>query len=94
MKATESRRYADIVGPDIGDIVSPGSTIILPVGAVEQHGPHLPMSVDDVIATETTNEVVRRFGSDLDLWQLPSLSISKSNEHAWSPERCGIQHKR
>ena len=85
MKATESRRYADIVGPDIGDIVSPGSTIILPVGAVEQHGPHLPMSVDDVIATETTNEVVRRFGSDLDLWQLPSLSISKSNEHAWSP---------
>lgn len=84
MKATESRRYADIVGPDIGDVITEGSTLILPVGAVEQHGPHLPMSVDDVIATETTNSVVERFGSDLDLWQLPSLSISKSNEHAWS----------
>ena len=77
MKATESRRYADIVGPDIGDVITERSTLILPVGAVEQHGPHLPMSVDDVIATETTSEVVRRFGADLDLWQLPSLSVSK-----------------
>ena len=85
MNANESRRYADIVGPDIGDVISDESVIVLPVGAVEQHGPHLPMSVDDVIATETTTEVVRRFGGDLDLWQLPSLSISKSNEHAWSP---------
>lgn len=85
MNASESRRYADIVGPDIGNVISDESIIVLPVGAVEQHGPHLPMSVDDVIATETATEVVRRFGGDLDLWQLPSLSISKSNEHAWSP---------
>lgn len=85
MNAAESRQYADIVGPDIGDVISEGSTLILPVGAVEQHGPHLPMSVDDVIATETASEVVHRFGTDLDLWQLPSLSVSKSNEHAWSP---------
>ena len=51
MNANESRRYADIVGPDIGDVISDESVIVLPVGAVEQHGPHLPMSVDDVIAT-------------------------------------------
>ena len=50
MNASESRRYADIVGPDIGDVISEDSIIVLPVGAVEQHGPHLPMSVDDVIA--------------------------------------------
>ena len=50
MNASESRRYSDIVGPDIGDVISEESIIVLPVGAVEQHGPHLPMSVDDVIA--------------------------------------------
>ena len=72
------------MGPDIGDVISEDSIIVLPVGAVEQHGPHLPMSVDDVIATETTTEVVRRSVAILTV-QLPSLSISKSNEHAWSP---------
>ncbi len=77
--------YADIVGPDVGDVVNEQSVLILPVGAVEQHGPHLPMSVDDVIATETATAVVSTFGDEHDLWQLPTLSISKSNEHAWCP---------
>ena len=59
--------YADIVGPDVGDVVNEQSVLILPVGAVEQHGPHLPMSVDDVIATETATAVVSTFGDEHDL---------------------------
>jgi creatinine amidohydrolase len=80
-----SRRYEELTGPDIATEISPSSILLLPIGAVEQHGPHLPMSVDHVIAHETATAVVEECGDDLDVWQLPTMSISKSNEHAWSP---------
>lgn len=80
-----SRRYEDLSGPEVGKRISSSSILLLPVGAIEQHGPHLPMSVDHVIADETATAVVAECGDDLDVWQLPTMSISKSNEHAWSP---------
>lgn len=79
-----TRRYEDLTGPEIADVISPSSTLLLPIGAVEQHGPHLPLAVDHVIAHETATAVVEAVGQELDIWQLPTLSISKSNEHAWS----------
>jgi creatinine amidohydrolase len=80
-----SRRYEDLTGPEIPDRVTRESILLLPIGAVEQHGPHLPLAVDHVIAHETATAVVDEVGDELDIWQLPTLSISKSNEHAWSP---------
>jgi len=80
-----SRRYEDLSGPEIAERVSPDSILLLPIGAVEQHGPHLPLAVDHVIAHETATAVVDTCGDALDVWQLPTLSVSKSNEHAWSP---------
>lgn len=80
-----SRRYEDLTGPAILEEIRASSILLLPVGAIEQHGPHLPLSVDAVIAHETATAVVDKCGEELDVWQLPTLSISKSNEHAWSP---------
>lgn len=80
-----SRRYEDLTGPEIAREIGPSSILLLPVGAIEQHGPHLPLSVDAVIAHETATAVVDQCGEALDVWQLPTMSISKSNEHAWSP---------
>lgn len=80
-----TRRYEDLTGPDIAEVISPSTILLLPVGATEQHGPHLPMSVDTVIAHEVAAAVVDECGEELDVWQLPTLSITKSNEHAWSP---------
>jgi len=80
-----SRCYEDLSGPEIATNISPSSILLLPVGAVEQHGPHLPLSVDHVIAHETATALVDECGDRLDVWQLPTISISKSNEHAWSP---------
>jgi creatinine amidohydrolase len=80
-----SRRYEDLSAREIAERIEPGTTLLLPIGAVEQHGPHLPLSVDHVIAHELATAVVDRYGEVHDVWQLPTLSISKSNEHAWSP---------
>jgi len=80
-----SRRYEDLTGPEILERITPSSTLLLPIGAVEQHGPHLPLAVDHVIAHESATAMVEACGEEFDIWQLPTLSVSKSNEHAWSP---------
>lgn len=74
----------DLTGPEAADRLGPTSTVLIPVGAVEQHGPHLPLSVDHVIAAEAAAAVSDRLADELDLWVAPTLPYSKSNEHAWS----------
>lgn len=51
---------------------------VLPLGATEQHGPHLPFCVDTVL----TEQVLARVGTTAHALQLPTLAITKSDEHA------------
>jgi creatinine amidohydrolase len=37
--------------------------VMIPVGALEQHGPHLPLSVDTLLTTEITNRAAARIGA-------------------------------
>ena len=85
MASNPSRRLEDLSGPEIAERITESSVIVQPIGAVEQHGPHLPLSVDHVIAHESAAALVAEHGDACDLWLLPTLSVSKSNEHAWSP---------
>lgn len=78
-----TRTFADLRAPEIADL-SPGAIAVLPVGAVEQHGPHLPLSTDLIVADALSRDVVNAFGTQHDLYLLPPLAVSKSNEHAWS----------
>jgi creatinine amidohydrolase len=39
------------------------ATLLLPVGALEQHGPHLPLGTDALLATAVAAEVARRVGA-------------------------------
>lgn len=55
-----------------------------PLGAIEQHGPHLPFNTDLLIAQRVADAAVGRVGDELDVWALPPLAYTKSNEHAWS----------
>jgi creatinine amidohydrolase len=80
-----SRRFADLSAPEVVDRLTPASVLIQPVGSIEQHGPHLPLSTDALIAEATVDAVAQQWGDQLDLWVLPPLTYSKSNEHAWAP---------
>ena len=64
--------------------MSEGSILIQPIGAIEQHGAHLPLSTDWLIVSAAAEAVVADRGDDLDLWLLPPLAYGKSNEHAWA----------
>lgn len=79
------RLLAELRLPQVREVIGGGSILVQPVGAIEQHGPHLPLSTDLVIPERVAEEVVDRRGEELDLWLLPALAYTKSNEHAWAP---------
>lgn len=55
----------------------PCTTAVLPIGAVEQHGKHLPVGTDLLLA----EAVARRLAEKLDAFLLPAIAISASIEH-------------
>ncbi|MEO6012748.1 MAG: creatininase family protein [Devosia sp.] len=67
------------------DTVDPMHTIaILPIAAVEQHGPHLPVGTDMILNQGCLDLLIERAPADLDLRILPIQQVGKSNEHIWA----------
>jgi creatinine amidohydrolase len=66
--------------------IDPEATIaVLPVAAVEQHGPHLPVSTDTSIMQGMLETVIPLLPDDLDIRILPIQCVGKSNEHVHAP---------
>ena len=79
------RLLANLRAPDIARRLDARSIIVQPLGATEQHGPHLPFCTDMLVAQRVAEAAVARVGDEVDAWLLPGLAYTKSNEHAWSP---------
>jgi creatinine amidohydrolase len=79
------RSVAGLTFPEVSRRLQETSILCLPLGAIEQHGLHLPLDTDVVVAEELTHRIVARWGDELDLWQLPTVSVSLSREHDWAP---------
>src|ERR1035438_6066951 len=76
-----SHEWARLSAPEIAS-VSRDAVIVQPIGSIEQHGPHLPVTTDAFIA----ESLVRRSMSLLDkddpeVFVLPTLSYGRSIEH-------------
>ncbi len=80
-----TRDWADFRAPDFSAIDPMRTIAILPTAAVEQHGPHLPVGTDTIIATHLCRLLAERAPQDLDLRILPVMAVGKSNEHLWAP---------
>lgn len=85
----QSRYWADLStrqftqlrdAPGIGEVVA-----VLPVGATEQHGPHLPLCVDSALVDAVVAGALPLLPLDLPVLVLPTQGIGKSNEHARFP---------
>ena len=74
-----------LVYSEVASAVKSSSVLCLPMGSIEQHGPHLPLNTDCVIAEALTRRIVKRWGEEHDLWQLPLVPVGLSHEHAWAP---------
>lgn len=80
-----TRKLAELSGPATAALLGPDSVLVLPTGAMEHHGPHLPLLTDALIAEGVATAAVERAAAaGLDVWQLPTLTYTKSDEHSWA----------
>jgi creatinine amidohydrolase len=77
--AGRSRWWAELSAPVLRAILAadPDTVGLLPIGATEQHGPHLPNGTDTIIATALCEEVSAATGAVI----LPSLPLGASWWH-------------
>ena len=58
-----------------------GAVAVLPIAAIEQHGPHLPLGTDAFLADAMVEAVIARLGEDVAATFLPTFRFGKSTEH-------------
>jgi len=56
--------------------------VIVPVAAIEQHGPHLPLSTDADICQGLVEGAFAHIPEDLPAWVVPPICVGTSREHA------------
>lgn len=76
-----NRFLAYLTGPEIAALDKTNAAVVLPVGAIEQHGPHLPVATDTLTGTTVLGRALATLPESVQCWALPSLNYGKSNEH-------------
>ncbi|MDN5926151.1 MAG: creatininase family protein [Hyphomicrobiales bacterium] len=77
--------WGDFRAPEFRDIDAEAVIAVVPLAAIEQHGPHLPVSTDTAIMEGMLAETIALLPADLDIRILPVQAVGKSNEHIFEP---------
>jgi creatinine amidohydrolase len=81
-----TRDLVELPGPDVAADFTRETIVVVGTGAIENHGPHLPLNTDFLLADLIGAPAVERAAADgLDIWRLPTLAYTKSDEHSWAP---------
>ena len=80
-----SRFWADLSTRDFAQLDPARTIAVLPVAATEQHGPHLPLSVDSVLADGIVDASLPHLAPELSVLFLPTQAVGLSPEHARFP---------
>ncbi|WP_024506356.1 creatininase family protein [Bradyrhizobium sp. ARR65] len=89
----KSRWWWDLTTRDFAELDSERMVAILPVGAIEQHGPHLPVRVDAAINAGIVARAVELMPQDCPALVLPMLPVGKSDEHLAFPGTLTLSHE-
>jgi mycofactocin system creatininase family protein len=83
---------SDLADSTSRQLQSTSPALIIPVGSVEQHGPHLPLDTDTRIATAVARSVAERLaGRNESNWTLaPAIGYGASGEHEGFPGTISI----
>lgn len=76
-----SRFWADLATTDFAALDRARAIAVLPVAATEQHGPHLPLSVDTDLVDGVVQACLPHLPADLPAWFLPTQAVGYSPEH-------------
>jgi hypothetical protein len=67
------------------DLDKTKAALVVPFGAIEQHGPHLSLDTDLFFADRFVDLALERLSEDVNVYRLPIILITKSNEHVGFP---------
>lgn len=81
----DSYYLARLTTREIAELEGDTTLIVLPVAAVEQHGPHLPVWTDTMIGEAVLARALALRPGDRRVWTLPIQAYGKSNEHTGFP---------
>ncbi len=73
--------WADLKSPDFAKLDLARVIAVLPVAAIEQHGPHLPLDVDRALVDGVIASALPHLPADLPVLFLPTQSVGFSPEH-------------
>ncbi|MGE0316157.1 MAG: creatininase family protein [Lautropia sp.] len=79
---SRSRFWADLTTRDVQHVDRTRAIAVLPVAAIEQHGPHLPLDVDAALADAFVRRTAVLLPDDSPVLFLPTQAIGTSQEHA------------
>lgn len=80
-----SGRWQELCTTDFARVDARRTIALLPVAAIEQHGPHLPLATDALINAGVVAETLRRLPAAASVLVLPALAIGDSLEHGDFP---------
>jgi creatinine amidohydrolase len=78
---SSTRFWSDLTTADFASLDLARTIAVLPVAAIEQHGPHLPLSVDTDIANGVVAASLPHIAPDLPALFLPAQAVGYSPEH-------------
>ena len=76
------RFWANLKSPDFAGLDLARCIAVLPVAAIEQHGPHLPLNVDTTLVEGVIAAALPQLPADLPVLFLPTQAVGLSPEHA------------
>ncbi len=79
------RYWHALTTSEIETIADLDPVVVLPVAAIEQHGPHLPLSTDLDIGLGILGDAFGRLPADFPAWVLPPITVGASLEHERFP---------
>ncbi|MBI1898826.1 MAG: creatininase family protein [Acidobacteria bacterium] len=82
-------RYEEFTWPEIRGAVAENRVAVLPVGTVEQHGPHLPLVTDVLTATEISRLAVERIPHEAVL--MPAVYYAFNEHHLDFPGTIAVE---
>ena len=85
------RWWQSLTTAEVGSLAPRDAVAILPLAAIEQHGPHLPLSTDLDIGLGLLAAAFRLLPGDFPAWVLPPQALGASREHARFPGTISLE---
>ncbi len=86
-------RWEELSAPRLKQLATDDCVVILPIGAIEQHGAHLPTGTDSTCANRLVEEAAEALDDPERTVVLPSFAYGYSHDHHGFPGTISLPHR-